>query len=495
MGWFLAFLCINGGIPLHFFGMNELIFQMNELIEGRIEPWEGVTASMLEKWRKIVGGLSQHARKSGDIASGKELEDERLRKVVEYEALRTKVIKLQALGSFPKDEAFVKRLFVSETSLYPAILENGAYKLWGVFFIVGLFLNRILRCIKDDGVDFHVFCQGWNFNESDDVNISNDWWTIDVSNQDGIIPGNESISEEYGKRIIEAVFDSIAFKVLKPLEAIAKDKRHRVVVWLAKHGHAFAIGWDMYKEGGKQVCDVFCFDSIRLDDFVISLIRKFHCKLSEKYRDFECRDNISSQIREDDIGIRDDFPCVPFMARCTLYCSLMNNIKKDCYYVEFMASALPNGIETDRQLYLYYERILWDFVTETIKMGNKVVLAPEIFVTQKIMNIEDICIEKFDIETGETQKYVFCGFGQKFVELKLSSDVSSGGGLTQHSEETPACCPIQAHLHYHPAASPLHAIRFCKQLVWDILDKGNTQTLNKQLIPAVTDPYCVFERN
>ena len=86
------------------------------------------------------------------------------------------------------------------------------------------------------------------------------------------------------------------------------------------------------------------------------------------------------------------------------------------------------------------------------------------------MNIEDTCIEKFDIKTGKTQKYVFCGFDKTFEEL---------GSGTQQKEEDSKSCSLQAHLTYSPTSSSIHKIRFCKKLVWDILERKRVAEYGK----------------
>lgn len=285
----------------------------------------------------------------------------------------------------------------------PALNMDGSYNTYHAHFVNGLFLSGIIQCCCNVSVDLDVLVQGNAFEKKDR------WW-------DG------SGDERRGVNLItKYFFESRAFADIKSkpnkLNSKPGPKHVRVIVWIYCVDHTFAIGWDFHKpDGGRLQFTVFPVDCNPISEFGKALLVEFHMKLNEIYSgDVISNIHEESMCTEYDIDVSTDFPCMPFLARSTLYLSQLEDLRS-VHLLSNLKDRLGYGVEQEERLYLVFEDIMLDFAEQVVyDTGNAILLCKK-FSEDKFLNISDICLENVETLTASViGEYYFNGFDLGFV--------------------------------------------------------------------------------
>jgi hypothetical protein len=303
----------------------------------------------------------------------------------------------------------------------PIMEDTGGFTSTDIPLIFGMFLNRIIPQIKHKDVDVFVLCLGWNFD------FVKAWWR----------KSEIEIMRSHIEEIVRDIIGSDAFKAI-PAPTV-EGGRVRTVIWLGMKGHAFGLVWDMCKTSEGLEFFIHPIDCDRRNDISDILIRHLTSELRIKYNFAEEKQHISinNAISEDIVQATQDFPCVPFLMRVTLYLSMLKIIG-DKKTAEEIVRVLPNENKAAKKIYKYYETKLFDFADKMFK-NKKLILMPEEVLKHKFVNINSYYLQTIG-EDGEisTEKYIFNGFTGGFV-----SDVTTNQTCTTAAQFTNAISIIR----------------------------------------------------
>ena len=337
-----------------------------------------------------------------------------------------------------------------------------------------LLLKNVIPYLCGDKKNMHVLCMGWKFNFSKDCWLNSSKYNADTGSN----------------LVIDAIMESNALREINDRKFITEveiGKHQRIVVWLLEDKHAFAVGWNIYRESSdKFQCCVFEINSAKTTDFVRKINGKLPDKLTEFYgpinktnldsklsfivfSDFALSEketssvngggvvpNFSNQIiTPSDIGAPTDFPCVPFMARCTMYLSFINDLT-EAHNISDLGMYMD--LYEEKNLYSRFETCCIDIMDKIVTSDRHCLLVPPAICDKKIININDIHLEEFDPENSYYIKVVeFFGFDQGFLQWLP-------GGGSRETIERPLHSPCIHQAHY-PSTPALSAIRECRMLL------------------------------
>jgi hypothetical protein len=255
----------------------------------------------------------------------------------------------------------------------------------------------------------HILCFGWNYHGSEI------WWDRPIVEKKEI----KSICMNISKY----VFSSAAFLAIKNPLTLEKGFQIRTIVWLLFEGHGFAIGWNFHTIGANLHCIVFPIDLLDKNPFVEELLPLFCSELQTK---FDCiiAKKLDSLVEVGDIKFSEDFPCVPFLARATLYVSMLDSLGG---FGDIYSLARKLDLDTEKKLYHLFEKTMLEFTESEVKHKKCIFLPPKL-ITEKFININDFYLESMD-SSGSSTRYEFNGFTHGFVDSV---------GLTD------CACPVQA---------------------------------------------------
>jgi hypothetical protein len=378
---------------------------------GSFDGW----VKMAEYLQRTLDGAPDHVKKLVLITDRLDEKSSRL------EALRVSSVELEkALGFKGESRVFLPDFtgidpFDWKKSAYfsPLMCEDGGIPTGYAHFISGLMLNKIIPRMAHRDVMFSVLCLGRGL-------------LVDAERREWI--NNTRVNEDHEKLdgicgdIFQNLIESAAFRdVIKKPSAGTKHV-HRTVLWLSRNSHAFAIGWEVSSDGYGTV---FVLDCMPPDKFIHKLVDVFTLGLERVYLEtvgFEvCFDALPYSLTgTSDVPTAPDFVCVPFMARSTLYISIMPSLFRD---VDFSGFVKHIGIDLERRLYAHFEYMLLDFIDMRFKK-KQCLRFSESFHNETILNINNIW---FDVvsksgEAENTAKFFFDGFNKGFVECRVHSE-------------------------------------------------------------------------
>jgi len=300
--------------------------------------------------------------------------------------------------SIPRSSRIGIQKLIQYEDIPPCMYTDGSFHPFYAYFILGLFLNRITQCIKSSKISLNILCMGWNY-RGDEI-----WWEKEY--------GKDELNEVCMK-ITDHVFSSEAFDTIKhTTESLIEGKQSRTIVWLLSKGHGFAIGWNISKISTKLHCKVFRIDALDRNPIADVLLEMFSSKLQTMIGG-TISTKLSSIVDVSDVRVSDDFPCVPFLARATLYASMVDSLDE---IGEIYDLARKLDLNREKNLYHLFEKTMLEF-TESEAIKKKCIFLPPKLMIEKIININEFFLESMG-SNGQSVQYVFNGFELKFVDKK-----------------------------------------------------------------------------
>lgn len=299
------------------------------------------------------------------------------------------------VGSIPALSCIGRKKLIQHRAIPPCMNVDGSFHPFYAYFILGLFLNRITQFIVSSNVSLHILCMGWNY-QGGDI-----WWDTEIRTENF-----KGVCTE----ITNNVFSSEAFKAIQNPQSLTEGKYSRTIVWLLSKGHGFAIGWNFYKIGALLHCNVFRIDALDKNPFADALLNLFASELKKMFKCVISK-KLASAVDVSDVKVSDDFPCVPFLARATLYASMVDGLDE---FGEIYTLTRKLDLNKEKNLYYLFEKTMLEFTEAEVNL-NKCIFLPPKLMTEKIININDFFLESMD-SNGSSVKYVFNGFEHKFMD-------------------------------------------------------------------------------
>ena len=270
--------------------------------------------------------------------------------------------------------------------------------------IPALFLRPHLKRLSNPNIEFYVFCPGFGYTEPAD-----DFDTF-----------------------FTKFFDSKDFRIISS-DPCGKIIR-RICIWMTFKSHVAFLCWDKFNKGpltgqhiltlcdnmnGQHINKVKLFDAFRTKS---GLPVNTHIRF--QINSFKC------------FATSEEFACVSFMARSTLYAS----------FFECIESTQGNLIESDipifddmRSMYACFEKRLTDVLQEKISNGRVALFHP--LVSSCFLNINNVQLVFIDTTDDNLTQEVFvythlCGGKVGFASLETD----------EGSLHSPASCNVQSSL-------------------------------------------------
>jgi len=360
-----------------------------------------------------------------------------------------------------ENRSLLSRQFVGEElcdfTPLKAVVGGFAPMYWQIVF--GLLFNQILKDITHANVDFYVLCQGWGYTPSDS------WWKI-TDPREYDIP-------YWHKRIVDLCLKSEDFQRIRKPDTLREGKHIRIVVWLCHFEHAFAVGWNFHKKSGVVSGQFFYIDCNHYNNFACNITIEFSRRLNKM---FLIQGNFIVQrksiVLRKEVSATAEFSCVPFMARSTMYISLIDTIYSSTDIRPLVDETAEGGRKTEMEfslkVYYQFEKMLLETAEEVITNQKKLLLLPVYFSSHQFVSINRVFLNAYDIDTKSEYSYSFLGFKRGFVKTQCENP----------SDKASDCSHIMSRFPSLPPADPskttplLSAIHECRLLINKILKRS-----------------------
>lgn len=126
-----------------------------------------------------------------------------------------------------------------------------------------------------------------------------------------------------------------------------------------------------------------------------------------------------SIVLRKEVSATAEFSCVPFMARSTMYISLIDTIYSSSDIRPLIDETAEGGRKTEMEfslkVYYQFEKMLLETAEEIITNQKKLLLLPLYFSSHSFVSINRVFLMAHDIETNSEYSYRFLGFRRGFV--------------------------------------------------------------------------------
>ena len=361
----------------------------------------------------------------------------------------------------------------SNPEICPFVQRDGAIDAYFAHLLPALMINNVMKAISSyagNYVETRVLCQGT-------AGFKNRWWYGKLSN------GNV---RQTSIDIVDHIIISPAFgDVLRELSGwVPIDGKNvfRLCIWIIVPEHVFMLVWETHFSVGGSIESSICFavdnltsnsKDVAEDLRSLVLVREcvvdqFISKLNEyieKSRNGEIEGLVSeleklslkeNKIISDGKNIKDDaaiehvkieslpsitkplgfedvpqgrdMVCVSFMARCTLYLSMVN----DCRFMFLVGHfSYATGLDFERECYRAFQFHLKLFIESADREGRLVLFHP---VNHPFVDISKICLVTIESDIEHPLKsriyYQYQGSGYGFVPI------GTGDNPPRHGEST-----------------------------------------------------------
>lgn len=332
------------------------------------------------------------------------------------------------------------------TSL-PLMAQTGGFRPYHAHVLPALIINQFLRLTNlfaRGTIETHVLCQGNGYASS------NKWWRM---SDDDITRKKKT----WAGRIVKWLLSSPAFK--EKLRVMGNKnfnpgvKVKRLCIWLMKPLHVFMIVWEVtlrVKEGDVlSVC--FHIDNLGKNDVRDEILNVFVRKINSIVTEFETSNQAgdTSVIRPVHVPTASDMKCVSFMARSTVYLSMIHSTAMAPTVILFHKAI---GLENERATYNSFNNKLIEFIQMCVRDGSMVWISP---IGAAFVDIQDIHLVKVSRgnENSRHDHFVYAGAKRGFVPLGDTDSVDI---------EDEMQCTISSRF---PATTLLAHVRACRAVV------------------------------
>jgi hypothetical protein len=410
---------------------------------------------IVSRWNKFISGPSQSARNSTDTSlttDGFVLNYAQFMELAKHVFSRDSSI----LSSTGKDWRVLNHVMFelnrncmgcsflhSKFSLsaeqctyaFPIMFENGGMIPYHSHVIPALMINQLMSILGGIGneITTYVLCQG--------NGIPDAWWDGD--------PSRRLIVKDarFADYVLGFLFGSISFQTYCKfmLGSFSPGKTvKRLCIWIKDFGHVFMLVWEIRVQN-LSVSWCFAVDNLRVNPFRDVLLNRFIHLMGSKFapHNFKGMREGVTGLSGSQIEVMPDMKCVSFMARSTVYLSMV--IRSDLMWIvgKFRESG---GIELERRNYVEFERSLLKFVTDCVNRGRTVWLSP---IKGAFVDINDVKLLSVLPSAASSISgripYVYGGAGMGFVPAAgMASCKLNGKGA--YSCAVQSCYPPLAHV-------------------------------------------------
>jgi len=340
----------------------------------------------------------------------------------------------------------------------PVISQDGYFNFNYAHILPALMINQLLPSIEQKLtgglVKTFVLCQGMKYTEG------SKWWYTDA---DGAKDAGDKAVDA-----VNAICKSKDFKKIIKLmekEIVAAGAVMRLCIWMFRHRHAYFIVLEKNESG----YSCYHVDNIASSPLRDTTVDAFIRKLNSPEILNGCVKNLDPfihRISPAHVAITDDMICVSFMARSTVYLSMINQSNL-MWMAERFSSA--SGVHFERVSYLVFERRLFDFIGETHKEGKIVWMSP---TDEPFIDISGLSLIKVDPTFPDKREdadyYVYAGSKNGFVQKNSSARVLCPDSCTAMSHYTANPSSVSLRL---TSAAPLAHVRECRLVLERLLGR------------------------
>ena len=338
----------------------------------------------------------------------------------------------------------------------PVISQDGYFNFNYAHILPALMINQLLPSIGEKltggTVKTFVLCQGTKYTEG------SKWWYTDANGAKDA--GDKAVDA------VNAICKSKDFKKIIELmekKSVAAGAVMRLCIWMFRHRHAYFIVLEKNESG----YSCYHVDNIASSPLRDTTVDAFIRKINSPEILNGCVKNLDPfihRISPAHVAITDDMICVSFMARSTVYLSMINQSNL-MWMAERFSSA--SGVHFERVSYLVFERRLFDFIGETHKEGKIVWMSP---TDEPFIDISELSLIKVDPTFPDRREdadyYVYAGSKNGFVQKNSSARVLCPESCTASSHYTANPSSVSLRL---TSAAPLAHVRECRLVLERLL--------------------------
>jgi hypothetical protein len=309
--------------------------------------------------------------------------------------------------------------------------EQGGFDQYFSHVLPALFMNQLLPSLSSHSdclVETHVVCIG----NKTSSNKFMHWWGH-------VIPPHRF--DYYAWYIARHILASTAFHkamehVHRKFVDVEPKPVRRVCVWLKLRGHVCMLVFEL--TATERTC--FSVDTLPADAFTAAILKAFVKCVGDQWstkailKEFFEREGrtwsevklppaLAPKISVEHIPLAEDMTCVSFMARCTIYLSMVNSSKQKASVHQFSQAV---GMISERAAYDEFENSLFNFIRDALAGGKTVWLSP---MNASFVNINDIYLVRVDRAMAHLpegrEAFVYAGNGKFVKRTNCDGDVDS----------------------------------------------------------------------
>ena len=306
----------------------------------------------------------------------------------------------------------------------PIINPNGSMFSYHAHIIPALMLNQLIRKtsgFKNNSTTTYVLCQGNKF-----VRHQKWWGEAETYKND-----NEKADAIVDFLMASPDFNRI-FRIMVNNSFGSGKSLKRLMVWLKAPYHVFSLVWEVYLHGDlKSLC--YTIDNLGNTDLNCAISNVFLVKIKEKIsaqqgaydlnpQNISALDSHIPRISQSHLHMSRDLSlmCVSFMARSTLYMSMINWGKLQTTITKFHE---PVGPDLERVAYDKFNVHLLAFLSLMQRERKAVWISP---INEYFVDIQKICLVAID-PTDPTKQvdYTYKGADIGFVRCSRDCEFNS----------------------------------------------------------------------
>lgn len=330
---------------------------------------------------------------------------------------------------------------------FPLMSETGRFGFYHAHVLPALIINQFLKVttvLARGTIETHVLCQGNGYASS------YKWWEL----SDADITRKKIT---WAGLIVKWLLSSLAFqaklRVMGNKIFNSGVKVKRLCVWLMKPLHVFMIVWEVSLLGDDRGVSSVCYhiDNLEKNDVRDEILQIFVVKINRIVTEFTTSKQPDNDrvIRPVHVPIVPDMMCVSFMARSTVYLSMIHSTAMAPTVILFHKAI---GLENERATYNSFNNKLIEFIQMCVRDGSMVWISP---ICAAFVDIQDIHLVKVSRgnENSRHDHYVYAGARRGFVPLGDTDSVDI---------EDEMQCTISSRF---PATTLLAHVRACRAVV------------------------------
>lgn len=301
--------------------------------------------------------------------------------------------------------------------LMPLMDSYGAFDPYHAHILPALMINKLLLLVSSfekNKVLTYVLCHGNGITEREN------WWN-------SVIQGTNDLTSR-SKRVVNLIFACKAFRsIFNKIRFLPKSGKSvkRLCIWIGMPGHVFIIVWEItFKPAAMFSSVCFAVDNLAKNEFRDTVVTDFVSELNINKIKTTALGLSTSFISSSDIGIAEDMKCVSFMARATLYFSMVNGVNDHWMVREFHNKV---GIEQERNAFKLFTEALLEFIKQVSEERKMVWISP---ICDTFVNINSIYLMKVDPSNAhlksDQDKFVYQGVKDGFVQFQTISKYTCG---------------------------------------------------------------------